>query len=801
MLGNSEAEVDPVCGMTVSRASAPRHRYCGVEYRFCCDGCCRKFAADPERYLNGQPAPVAPAGATYGCPMDPEVERDEPGSCPKCGMALEVLGVPVAKTRWICPMDPEVAQDEPGSCPKCGMALEPQSGGVELAPNPELEDMTRRLRWAVLFAVPLVIVAMGDMLPGRPISRALSPRLRMVLEMALATPLCLWIGWPFLERAVQSVRNRSLNMFTLIGLGVAVSYLYSAVAVVAPSLFPQSFREGGHVAVYFEAAGVIVTLILVGQVLELLARSKANASVHKLLALAATSARRVADDGSESDVPLDDVVVGDRLRVRPGDKVPVDAVVVTGSTAIDESMVSGEVMPVEKTPGDTVIGATLNSGTGTLIVRAQYVGANTVLSRIVDLVAQAQRSKAPIQRVADVVAGYFVPAVISAALATFVVWAGWGPEPRMAFAIVNAVAVLIIACPCALGLATPMTIMVATGIGARAGVLFRDAQAIEVMRQVDTLLVDKTGTLTEGRPRVVEVACASGFNEADVVRCAASVERGSGHPLAQAFIRAAAERQLQLPEATGFESHVGKGVTATVDGVAVAVGNDKLMADCGIDIGEVASAAARAHRNGQTAPFVAIDSRMAGVAVVADPVRESSEPALAALRAGGVRIVMLTGDNEVTAKAVADELGITSVVSGVLPEGKLAVIEDMQREGRVVAMAGDGINDAPALARADVGIAMGTGTDIAMETASVTLVGGDLRALVRARRLSVAAIANIRQNLVFAFLYNGLGIPLAAGVLYPTFGVLLSPMIAAGAMSLSSVSVIANALRLRRVLL
>ncbi|MCB9762553.1 MAG: copper-translocating P-type ATPase [Alphaproteobacteria bacterium] len=692
-------------------------------------------------------------------------------------------------------MHPEVIQDGPGSCPKCGMALEPVRATAGDTENPELRDMTRRLVFAAVFTVPLLVVSMGDMLPGQPLSSLLSPRGRVFAELALATPVCLWAAWPFYERAVASLKHRSLNMFTLIGLGVSVAYVYSLGAALAPGLFPPSFREHGEVAVYFEASGVIVTLILLGQVLELRARSRTSQAIRALLDMQATTARRVDDDGEERDVPLEEVRVGDRLRVRPGEKIPVDGVVLEGASAVDESMVTGEPIPAAKGEGDAVIGSTLN-GSGGLLMRAERVGADTLLSRIVDMVSQAQRSRAPIQRLADVVSGYFVPTVIGVALLTFALWAAFGPEPRMAHALINAVAVLIIACPCALGLATPISIMVATGKGASLGVLFKDAEAIEVMRQVDTLVVDKTGTLTEGRPKLMSVEAE---DEAGLLRLAASLERGSEHPLAEAIVAGARDRGVAPAEVSGFESVTGKGVRGAVDGRAVALGNAAMMAAEGVDVGPLAQRAEALRAEGQTVMFVAVDGAAAGLVGVADPIKESTPEAIRALHEEGLRVVMLTGDSETTARAVARALDIDEVIAGVLPDQKADVVGRLQEGGAIVAMAGDGVNDAPALARAQVGIAMGTGTDVAMESAGVTLVQGDLRAIVRARRLSRATLANIKQNLFFAFAYNAAGVPVAAGALYPFFGLLLSPMFAAAAMSFSSVSVITNALWLRRV--
>jgi Cu+-exporting ATPase len=762
--GNVGELKDPVCGMTVKEDATHRAKVDGVLYRFCNPRCKEKFVATPDIYTGKAPAP-------------------EPVSDPTLD--------------YTCPMDPEIVQKGPGTCPICGMALEPMMVTLEEVEDPELIDMTRRLWVAALLTVPLVVVSMGDMLPGKPISSLLSPQWRVLLELALAAPVALWAGWPFHVRAVRSLKSGNLNMFTLIGLGVAVAFTYSVIAALVPEIFPDSFRSGGHVAVYFEAAGVIVTMILLGQVLELKARGQTGAAIRKLLGMAATSARRIGGDGTEQDIPLEDVVVDDRLRVRPGEKVPVDGIVLEGTSSIDESMVTGEPIPIEKIAGDRVIGATVN-GTGSLVIRADKVGEETLLSRIVAMVAQAQRSRAPIQKMADMVAGYFVPTVVAVAIVTFVVWALVGPEPQMAYALINAVAVLIIACPCALGLATPMSIMVATGRGASIGVLFKNAEAIEVLRKVDTIVVDKTGTLTEGKPELVTVAPVGGLTEAELLHYVGSLERGSEHPLAAAIVSGAQVRKIELADHTDFESMTGKGVVGTVEGHTVALGNGALMVDLGAETGELADRSEALRADGQTAMFVAVDGRAAGIVGVADPIKASTPEALAALHAEGLRIVMLTGDSETTARAVAAKLDIDEVVAGVLPDQKAAAIRALQDAGNTVAMAGDGINDAPALARAHVGIAMGTGTDVAMESAGVTLVKGDLRGIVRARRLSRATMANIEQNLFFAFIYNSVGVPVAAGVLYPVFGLLLSPMLAAAAMSLSSVSVIGNALRLRR---
>ncbi len=697
-------------------------------------------------------------------------------------------------------MHPEVRRDAAGSCPKCGMALEPRTASGVGSENAELRSMTQRFWLALLFTVPLLAITMGENVPlvERTLESLMSTRARVIVELGLAAPVCLWSAWPFYARAVQSVVNRSLNMFTLIGIGVSVSFGYSLIAALFPEVFPASFRgQAGQPAVYFEAAAVIVTLILLGQVLELRARSQTGAAIKKLLGMAAKSARRIDEGGTETDVPLDAVKVGDRLRVRPGEKVPVDGVVLEGQSSIDESMVTGEPIPVQKQANDKVVGATIN-GTGGLVMRAEKVGAETLLSRIVAMVGEAQRSRAPIQKLADVVAGYFVPAVIGIAMITFGVWALFGPEPRMAHALINAVAVLIIACPCALGLATPMSIMVATGKGASMGVLFKNAEAIELMRKVDTLVVDKTGTLTEGKPKLVSVVASDGVDEATLVRLAATLEKGSEHPLAAAIVKGAEERSVALGTAEGFESITGKGVRGRVDGRDVALGNRAMMESLSIDPGALVARAEELRADGQTVMFVAADGKPAGLIGVADPIKASTQEAIEALHRDGMRIVMMTGDSKTTAQAVAKKLGLDEVMAEVLPDQKAAKVKELQGAGRIVAMAGDGINDAPALAQAQVGVAMGTGTDVAMESAGVTLVKGDLRGIARARGLSRRTMGNIKQNLFFAFIYNAAGIPIAAGVLYPAFGLLLSPMIAAAAMSLSSLSVVANALRLKR---
>jgi len=716
-------------------------------------------------------------------------------------LAVRALASAPAQAEYTCPMHPEIVRPGPGSCPICGMALEPVVAAAGEERNPELEDMRRRFWVSVALALPLLLLSMSEMLPGAPVQHALSPRPITWIQLVLSTPVVLWGGWPFFQRGWASLVNRHLNMFTLIAVGVGIAYGYSLVAALFPGLFPPSFRgHGGEVAVYFEPAAVITTLVLLGQVLELTARSRTSGAIKALLGLAPKTARRVRDDGTEEDVPLDAVTVEDRLRVRPGEKVPVDGVVLEGSSSVDESMVTGEPIPVQKGAGAKVTGATLN-GTGALLIRAERVGADTLLAQIVRMVAEAQRSRAPIQRLADVVAAYFVPAVVAVAAVTFAVWALAGPEPRMTHALVNAVAVLIIACPCALGLATPMSIMVGTGRGATAGVLIKNAEALEVLEKVDTLVVDKTGTLTEGKPRLVTVEPAEGLAEGDLLRLAAGLERASEHPLAAAIIAGATERGLGLEEVKDFESLTGKGAVGRVGARKVAVGNRRLLEELAVDPGPLAARAEALRADGQTVMFVVVDGRPAGLLGVADPVKASTLEALELLRREGVQVVMLTGDSRTTAEAVARKLGIDQVEAEVLPEQKNQVVERLKAAGHTVAMAGDGINDAPALAAAHVGIAMGTGTDVAMESAGVTLVRGDLRGIARARRLSRATMRNIRQNLFFAFVYNVLGVPVAAGALYPFFGLLLSPMIASAAMSFSSVSVVGNALRLRRLAL
>ena len=827
-------ERDPVCGMNVNPATAKHiHTHAGKNYYFCCASCAEKFKAAPAEYLGGtaparssslvmlgatkpavsshhyqalrikpetQPqSGAAPEGVAYVCPMCPEVRENKPGACPSCGMALEPE-VPIAATRteYTCPMHPEIVRPGPGSCPICGMALEPRTVTAAVEDNPELRDMTRRFWVSLALTAPLMAIAMAGMfwhrvftLDGFIIHFHLPQ-----LEFLLATPVVLWGGWPFFQRFWTSLINRSPNMFTLIGMGTGVAYGYSVVATLAPQIFPESLRGmGGYPDVYFEAAAAITTLVLLGQVMELRARSRTSAAIRALLDLSPRTALLLNADGSENDVPLEQVNPGDRLRVRPGEKIPVDGVLLEGRSAVDESMITGESMPVEKSPDSKVIGATIN-GTGSFVMRAERVGSETLLARIVQLVGQAQRSRAPIQRLADRVAKWFVPIVVAVAVFTFVVWLLFGPQPRLAHALVNAVAVLIIACPCALGLATPMAIMVGVGRGARAGVLIKNAEALEILEKVDTLVVDKTGTLTQGKPQVMGIISLN-KDKSETLRMAASLERASEHPLASAIVQAAEAHGLELLQPTEFASVPGKGITGLVDGKQVAVGNAALMQELG--------ALARANTTFQSAPgaaaslFVAVDGKYIGSFAVIDPMKPSTPDAIREIKNQGFRIVMLTGDNRATAAAIAQQLGIDEFEAEVLPEGKLEIIRKLQGQGRVVAMAGDGINDAPALAQADVGIAMGTGTDVAMESGGITLLKGDLSGILRARKLSQATMRNIRQNLFFAFIYNAIGVPIAAGVLYPFFGLLLSPIFAAAAMSFSSVSVITNALRLRNL--
>lgn len=808
---------DPVCHMEVDPAKARGSaEYKGQTYYFCSPRCVEKFQAEPERYLSPQPAKQlvqlggtiqakaaansghphsAEAGkgtATYVCPMDPEVRENKPGACPKCGMALEAEAV-----EYTCPMHPEIVRSGAGSCPICGMALEPRiSAGVHTEDNSELRSMTRRFWIGVALSIPLLVLSMGGMAASSPLHHIPAAWMEW-LQLALATPVVLWGGWPFFERGWASLVNRHLNMFTLIAMGTGTAYAYSVIATLAPGIFPESFLgHGGRPEVYFEVSAMIVTLVLLGQVLELRARRQTGSAIKALLDLSPKTALRVRPGSPDEEIPLEHVHRNDRLRIRPGDRVPVDGVIEEGSSAIDESMITGESLPVEKSAGTKVIGGTVNQA-GSFIMRAENLGSETLLAQIVRMVAQAQRSRAPIQSLADKVSGYFVPAVLLVAILTFIVWAIWGPEPRMAHALVNAVAVLIIACPCALGLATPMTVMVGTGRGAHAGVLLRNAEALETMEKVDTLVLDKTGTLTEGKPRVTQVISAGEVSEADLLRLAASMEQSSEHPLAAAIVRSATERGLKMEGISGFQSHTGKGITGEISGRQITIGNAALFSEKNINLSALANQANDLRRHGQTVMFVAVAGKPAGLIAVADPIKASAPETIKALKQTGLNLVMLTGDNQLTAQAIAAELGIEKFEAEVLPQDKSRAIKKLQSQGYIVAMAGDGVNDAPALAQADVGIAMGTGTDVAMESADITLVKGDLSAILRARKLSRAAMGNIRQNLFFAFIYNLLGVPIAAGVLYPFTGLLLQPVFAAVAMSFSSVSVIANALRLR----
>ncbi|MGH9698794.1 MAG: heavy metal translocating P-type ATPase [Candidatus Acidiferrales bacterium] len=848
-------ERDPVCGMNVdplkARATA---EHGGKQFYFCCEGCATKFRATPEKYLqpaaSGAVSPgliqlggakaispltaisgiipkpgihgseavqqanpaEAPAHApleraeaarkpTYVCPMDPEVRETQPGACPKCGMALEadMPPPPAIRTEYTCPMHPQIVRDAPGVCPICGMALEPRTAYAEEERNPELDSMTRRLWVSVLLTIPVVILGMSDWIPGQPLQRLVSPPTLGWIELIFATPVVLWGGWPFFERGWVSIVRRSLNMFTLIALGTGTAYFYSLIAVLFPGIFPPSFRGmQGDVPVYFEAAAAITSLVLLGQVLELRARSRTSAAIRSLLRLSPRSARLARADGTEIDVGLEHVQPGDMLRVRPGEKVPVDGRVTDGGSSVDESLMTGESIPVEKTEGDRVTGGTVNA-TGTFLMRAERVGNDTLLAQIVRMVSEAQRSRAPVQQLADRVAAYFVPAVILAAVITFVVWAAIGPQPRMAHALLNAVAVLIIACPCALGLATPMAIMVGTGRGAVSGILVKNAQALEILEKIDTLVVDKTGTLTEGRPRLASIESAAGFDEAEILRVAATLERGSEHPLASAILAAAADRNIEAGKLGEFASHTGKGVAGKVDGRQAALGNRALFTELAIPLDGMEPRAQALESDGQTVMFVAVDATIAGIIAVADPIKTTAREAIEQLHRDGIRVVMLTGDSRPTAEAVARKLGIDEAHAGVLPGEKSEYIKRLQAAGRRVAMAGDGVNDAPALTQANVGIAMSTGTDVAMESAGITLLHGDLRGISRARKLSRATMRNIRQNLFFAFVYNSLGVPIAAGILYPIFGLLLSPILASAAMTFSSVSVISNALRLRHI--
>jgi Cu+-exporting ATPase len=774
-------ERDPVCGMTVDPSSARASvEHDGKTYYFCAPGCAAKFRADPEKYLAAQPAPAPHAH----------------GSVVKIASAPRSR--PVAPVEYTCPMHPQIIRIGPGACPICGMALEPRTA-VGDEENPELASMTHRFRISLALTIPVLILGMSDLIPGEPLQHWLSARAIGWIELLLATPVVLWGGWPFFERGWASIKNRSPNMFTLIALGTGTAYIYSVVAVVFPRIFPASFRGmNGEVPIYFESAAAITTLVLLGQVLELRARGRTSSAIRSLLKLSPRSARLVRADGTEIDVPLEHIDVGDALRVRPGEKIPVDGVVTEGISSVDESLVTGEPIPVEKSAGNRVVGGTVN-GLGTFVMRAERVGSDTLLAQIVRMVSEAQRSRAPVQKLADRVSAFFVPAVVLAAILTFAVWAFLGPEPRMAHALVNAVAVLIIACPCALGLATPMAIMVGTGRGAQAGVLFKNAEALEVLEKVDTLVLDKTGTLTEGRPRVTSVVTLPDFDETTFLRVAATLERSSEHPLASAILAAAVERNLTAGDAANFHYLTGKGITGVVEGRSAALGNRALFAEFGIPLGELDARARPLESEGQTVVFIAVDGKAAGLIGVADPVKSTTPEAIERLHRQGLEIVMLTGDSRATAEAVAHKLGIERFEAEVLAEKKSESVKLLQAEGHIVAMAGDGVNDAPALAQANVGVAMGTGTDVAIESAGITLLHGDLRGVARARTLSRATMRNIRQNLFFAFVYNALGVPIAAGILYPFFGVLLSPIIAAAAMTFSSVSVITNALRLRHV--
>ncbi len=814
---------DPVCNMMVNPETAKyRTEYKGEQFYFCAASCLKKFTEAPEQYLRPQKnvLPVissgvlqikpaasaatpgsAPAGE-YTCPMDPEVRQQGPGDCPKCGMALEkaMPASPSAtKIEYTCPMHPELVRSEPGDCPICGMALEPRSVEIgEEEENPELREMSRRFWISLAITVPLFLLSMMDMLPGLGTHPSSGGALNWI-ELSLATPVVLWGGWIFHKRAWNSLKNKSPNMFTLIGLGTAVAYIYSLVATIARGIFPSmAMGESGTPHVYFEVAAVIIVLVLLGQVLELKARARTSGAIRALLDLSPRTAQKIFGNGHEEQVPLDQVQIGDKLRVRPGEKIPVDGVLLEGSSFVDESMLTGEPVPVSKEPGSKVAAASVN-GNGSFAMRAERVGSETMLAQIVRMVGEAQRTRAPIQRLADQVSKYFVPAVVAAAVITFVVWSIVGPEPRLVYALVNAVAVLIIACPCALGLATPMAIMAGTGRGALAGVLIKNAEALEIFEKADTLVIDKTGTLTEGKPRVVAIHPVPGQDEEELLRFAAALEKSSEHPLAAAIVKAAVERGLVLPDAAEFTSHAGRGVAGMVRGREVLAGNSQFMQERGIAMAPGDSAAETLHGQGRTVIWIALNGQFAGVLGIADPVKSTASAAIRDLRKAGMRIVMLTGDNRATAQIVARELGIDEYHAEMLPQHKNEIVRQLQAQGHVVAMAGDGINDAPALAQANVGIAMGTGTDVAIESGGITLLKGDLRGIVRARHLSRATMRNIRQNLFFAFIYNALGVPLAAGVLYPALGVLLNPMIAATAMSFSSVSVISNSLRLRQV--
>lgn len=814
--GVEPEQIDPVCGMTVDPASAAgSHQHGGKTYYFCNPSCLERFKAEPAKFLDaakflapakflggGIDQAIPAAGSSdveYICPMDPEIHQLGPGSCPKCGMALEaaMYTPPATRTEYTCPMHPEIVRSEPGPCPICGMALEAREITSEEV-NHELIDMTRRFWVSLGFTVPLLALMVSEILPSMPLQRLLGATLVSWVQFAMAAPVVVWAGWPFFERGWMSIRNRSLNMFTLIAIGTGAAFGYSLIALLFPSSIPESFYSHGVVPVYFEPAAVIITLVLLGQVLELRARSQTSSAIKGLLGMAPKTARILREGGNEEDVSLDKVAIGDRLRVRPGEKVPVDGILLEGKSTVDESMITGEAMPVEKETGSKVTGGTIN-GTGSFVMRAERVGSDTMLSQIVRMVSEAQRTRAPIQRLADQVSSWFVPAVLLIAVATFLAWGFFGPEPRMAHGLINAVAVLIIACPCALGLATPMSIMVGTGRGAQVGVLIRKAEALEALEKVDRLVVDKTGTLTEGKPKLVSVIPAGNQDETELLHFAASLERGSEHPLAQAILRGAEEKGIKPSNVEGFASITGKGISGTLNGKQILIGNAGLLDSAGVGHADLDVRADGLRKEGQTVMLVAIDGQAAGLLCVADPIKASASEALTALKKAGIHVAMLTGDSRATAEAVARKLGIDEIHAEVLPDQKASIVKELQAGGHKVAMAGDGVNDAPGLAQADVGIAMGTGTDIAMESAGVTLLKGDLRGIVRARHLSEATMKNIRQNLFFAFIYNCLGVPIAAGVLYPFFGILLSPMIASAAMTFSSVSVIANALRLRRI--
>lgn len=805
---NSDKVKDPVCGMSINLdKAAGKYEYKGSTWYFCSNNCLNKFIAEPEKYTNSQEKKdeKSTAKQQFTCPMHPEIISDKPGACPKCGMSLEpILNIEnkvkktqaQAKTEYTCPMHPEIIKNEPGSCPKCGMALEPMTITDGAEDNTELKEMSLKFWVSMVLSLPVLFLTMGEHIPALNLHSIISPKTIIWVQFILSTPVVLWGGLVFFQKGWSSIINKSLNMFTLIAIGIGVAYFYSVIATLFPDIFPDSLKmHGGIVAVYFEAAAVITALVLLGQVLELRARSQTSSAIKTLLGLAPKTAR-IIENGNEKDIPMEQVKTGDKLRVRPGEKIPVDGIVIEGNTSIDESMITGEPIPVEKNQGDKVTGATINN-TGSIIIEAEKVGSDTVLSQIVKMVSEAQRSRAPIQRLADTVAKYFVPIVILISIITFAVWALIGPEPRLAYALVNAVAVLIIACPCALGLATPMSIMVGVGRGAKEGVLIKNAESLETMEKVDTLVVDKTGTLTMGKPKLQSVIALEGFNDSDVLRLAASLEQGSEHPLASAIVNGAKDKSLQLTDLKDFNSITGKGVTGNIEGKIVYLGNKALFEDQKIDLLNLVEKADTLRHNGETVMFVAIDGKAAGLVSVIDPIKENTIKAITALKQEGINIVMLTGDNLKTAEAVAKKLGITEIQADVLPEKKISVIKELQAKGHIVAMAGDGINDAPALAQAQIGIAMGTGTDVAIESAGVTLLKGDLEGIVKALKLSRATMKNIRQNLFFAFIYNVVGIPVAAGILYPTFGLLLSPIIASAAMSLSSVSVIGNALRLK----